>query len=331
MMQHPGWEHPRPKIKPLEMSMKKEKIALGVVSAIACEVLFGFSYLFTKRITDAVSPMTLLSWRFVAAFLIFNLCALTGIVKLDLKGKPLSYLVLIAVFQPVLYFIGETVGIKLTTASESGAVIACIPIAAMLFSAWILKEPPTKLQVAGVGVTAAGILLIVLTRGFEATFNLVGYLMLLLAVVAYSLYSVFAQKAAQFTSVEKTYAMIGFGAIAFTLIAVVEHARAGTLNEFISLPFTSRDFLIAVLYLSIGCSVFAFLLYNIAVATIGTNRAASFVGIFTVVSVAAGVFILKERYTTYQVIGTALVLGGVYLANMAHGSGTPEIESYVQS
>lgn len=309
---------------------KKEKILFGSLCVIFCEVLFGFSYLFTKRITDSISPMTLLSWRFIVAFLLLNICKIAGIIKLDFKNKSISSLFLVAIFQPVLYFVGETIGINLTSASESGTIIACIPIVALLFSALLLKEKPTKLQVTGVSITAIGIILSVLTKGMEATFNPIGYIMLLLAVISYSLYSVFSEKAIEFTSTEKTYVMITFGAVTFTIIALIENLRSGTLKEFFILPFTNLDFLIAVLYLSIGCSVIAFLLYNLAISYIGTNKSASFVGISTIVTIIAGIIILKEKFTILQIIGTVLVISGVYLANVIHGSSKSEEDNCVK-
>lgn len=309
---------------------KTEKILFGSLYAIFCEVLFGFSYLFTKRITDSISPMTLLSWRFIVAFLFLNICMIAGIIKVDFKNKSISSLFLVAIFQPVLYFVGETIGINLTSASESGTIIACIPIVTLLFSALLLKEKPTKLQVTGVSITATGIILSVLTKGMEATFNTIGYIMLLLAVISYSLYSVFSEKAIEFTSTEKTYVMIAFGAVAFTIIAIIENLRSGTLKKIFILPFTNLDFLIAVLYLSIGCSVVAFLLYNLAISYIGTNKSASFVGISTIVTVIAGIIILKEKFTILQIIGTVLVIGGVYLANVIHESSKSEEDNCVK-
>ena len=294
----------------------KEKILTGVLCAVACQVLFGFSFLFTKKITLSISPMTLLSWRFIVAFVLFTACAVTGIVRLDFKNKPLTPLFLIAIFQPTLYFIGETVGIKLTSASESGSVVACIPIVVLLCSALILKEPPTKSQITGVSIAAAGIVLIVLTKGMEATFNPVGYIMLAMAVVSHSLYSVFSQKAAQFTSAEKTYVMVAFGSVIFTSIALTENICNGTLQYFLMLPFTNFDFLAAVAYLGLGCSVAAFIFYNTAITHIGTNRTASFIGISTVVTVIAGIIILKENFSMIQRAGTLLVILGVYLANL---------------
>jgi drug/metabolite transporter (DMT)-like permease len=309
-----------------QVLIKKEQVSLGILCALICQVLFGFSFLFTKKITSSVSPTTLLGWRFIVAFLVLNLCALTGIIKLDFKGKSLLWLLPVAIFQPVLYFIGETVGINLTSASESGTIIACIPIVTLLFSAMILRESATKLQAIGVIVTATGIVTVVLTKGLEATFNPIGYTMLLLAVISHSLYSVFARKATEFTSAEKTYAMMAFGAVVFTNIALAENAKSGTLKQFFSLPFTNLDFLTAILYLGIGCSVVGFLLYNTAITSIGPNRTASFVGISTIVTVTAGIIILKEQYSIFQALGTTLVIGGVYLANVSTQSRKSEIE-----
>ncbi|MEH7374512.1 DMT family transporter [Neobacillus drentensis] len=308
--------------------MKNKKILIGVLCAAIAEIFYGFSYLFTKNITNSVSPLTLLSWRFIIAFIILNICVLLHIIKVNFKNKSIISLISVAIFQPVLYIIGETFGIKLTSASESGTILACIPIVTLLFSALLLKEPPTKLQVIGVGITAIGIITIVVVKGIEATFNPIGYTMLMLAVVSYSLYSVFAQKAEEFTSAEKTYAMMAFGTVVFTIIGLTENVISGTLKDFIFLPFTNGEFLIAALFLGIGGSVITFFLCNIAIASIGTNRAASFVGISTIVSVIAGVIILNEEFSIVQICGTALVIGGVYLANIMIESKKEEIENY---
>lgn len=300
--------------------MEKKKTIKGCLCAIFCEILFGLSYLFTKHATTSVSPLTLLSWRFAIAFLVINLCVALGVVKISLRGKRLLPLFWIAVFQPVIYFVGETVGISLTTASESGAVLSVIPAATLIAGGLILKEKPTKLQAAGVCITMAGVMVCVLSKGMEASFNPLGYLMLLMAVISYSLYSVFSEKAVSFSSAEKTYVMIAFGAVVFTAAALVQNLRTGTLPEFLSAPFTNPALLTAVLYQGIGCSILAFFLYNLAIATIGTNRSASFVGISTVVSILAGVFFLKEQFSTFQAAGAFFVIGGVYLANLTRKS-----------
>ncbi len=294
----------------------KNKAVSGVICAFASEILFGFSFLFTKTATASVSAITLLSWRFLVAFIVINLCILFRLVKVDFRKKSIRPLLVIAIFQPVIYFLGETVGIDLTTASESGTIIAFYPLLTLVCSAWILRHAPTKFQVAGIGIATAGIVLIILTQGMMVSFNPFGYSILFVALFSCSLYSVFSEKAVEFTSAEKTYVMMGLGAVIFTLMALIEHAVNGTMIDYLTLPVRSKDFLIAILYLGIGCSVAAFLLYNTAIANIGSNRAASFVGVSTVVAETASVLILKEHFTVYQIIGTTLVVMGVYSANI---------------
>lgn len=295
----------------------KNKTLIGCVSAAVCEVLFGLSYLFTKQVTASVSAMDLLSWRFMVAFIVMTVCVLTGIIKINLRGKNLRPLILIAIFQPVIYFVAETLGIAGTTASESGSFLACIPVATLIASTLILRKKPQKMQVIGISVTLAGVLCCVLAQGMETSFSAFGYMMLLLAVVVYSLYCVFVEKAEEFSDMEKTYTMVVFGMMVFTSIAVIQHVAAGNFAEYISLPFADMGFLTAILYQGIGCSVLAFFLSNVAIANIGTNRTSSFVGISTVVSILAGVVLLHESFSITQIIGTIMIMGGVYIANAA--------------
>lgn len=297
----------------------KNRVIAGCAATIFCEVLYGLSYLFTKQATETASAVYLLSWRFILAFIVINICIIAGIAKIDLKGKDLRPLFALAIFTPVLYFIGETIGISLTTASESGTFLACIPVVSLICSTLILKIKPTKFQVIGVAITLFGVLVTVFAQGMSVSFSPVGYLMLFIAVTTYSLYAVLSEKAEEFSSVEKTYIMILLGMIFYTAVALVQSIRVGEVAHFITLPFTDRFFLIAIIYLGLGCSVLVFLFYNVAIDLIGTNRAVTFIGISTLVSIVAGVIFLHESFTVYQVVGAVFIIGGVYVANLMGG------------
>ena len=120
------------------MSIKKNSIWVGSLCALGCETLYGLSYLFTKQTADAESALALLGWRFVAALAVMSLCVAMGWIKIRLKGKRLWPLLRVALFCPCLYFIGETVGIRETTVTESGVFLACVPALSLLASAVIL-------------------------------------------------------------------------------------------------------------------------------------------------------------------------------------------------
>ena len=293
-----------------------KKIAIGCLCALGCEVLFGLSYVFTKSASETAGTFELLGWRFLIAFVVMTALVLVGVIKIDLKRKNLKSLFMVALFSPVIYFIGETVGIGNASASESGVFLACIPAASLVASSLILKKKPTKIQIIGIAITLAGVLTTVFAAGVSATFSAVGYAFLTIAVVSYALYSVFVEKASDFSEAEITYLMLAVGAAVFVLVAMIKSIMEGSSTELLTLPFENTSFLIAILYQGIGCSILAFFLSNMAIARIGVNRTSSFIGASTVVSMLAGVVILQENLTAWQIAGAAIIVSGIYTANI---------------
>ena len=296
---------------------------LGLLAPVVASLFFGLSFMFVKQSVDDVSAFTLLAWRFTFAFVAMCICALLGIFKLNLRGKALKPLLLIAIFQPLLYYLGETWGIALTTSSESGTIMGCVPIVTLILSAFVLKEKPTKLQTVSIILSVAGIFAIVLVKGFEASLNPIGYLLLLVAMFSDSFFVIFSSKAAAYTGTEKTFIQSAMGMIVFTGCALVEHGTAGTLGEFIVLPFTNTDFLLSLLYLSVVCSVISFVLFNYGISVIGATRCSSLIILSTVISVFAGVIFLHEPFSWLQGAATVLVLMGVYGANKVPKGAVP--------
>ena len=293
----------------------QNNVILGCLCALGCETLYGLSYMFTKQATEFASAFALLGWRFFVAAVVMTVVVLCGAVKLNLKGKRLKPLLLVALFSPCIYFITETIGISHTTSSESGVFLACIPVVSLIASTLILKKKPAKVQVAGISITLIGVIITVVAVGTSSSLSVIGYALLLIAVTSYALYCVFVDKASEFSGAEITYIMLIAGAVLFVTLAIVEAVTTGAVTELISLPFNKGEFLIAILYQGIGCSVVAFFLSNVAIANIGVNRTSSFIGVATVVSIIAGAVILKETFTSMQIVGAVVIIIGVYVAN----------------
>ncbi len=306
--------------------MGREKWALFI--AVCSEIVFGLSFIFIKMCVDTISVFTLLSWRSITAFTAMTLCALLGIVKIDLRGKDLRPLFLLSLFQPVLYFIMETLGVRFTNASERGTLLSCVPIITMLFSAVFLKDRPNRRQVFFMLISVAGAVMIGTMNGFTASSSAIGYLFLLVAMCSESAYAITSQKIKNFNSAEKTYGMIISGTVVFTGCALIEHGVKGTLREYITLPFHDTGFLICILYLGIGCSVVAFFCANYAISVIGATRRAVFAGLATVTSIVGGVFYLGEPFSFLQGVATVLILIGAYGVNRG-GSGQKPIEKNI--
>ena len=297
--------------------MKDNRVLTGSLCALGCEVLYGLSYLFTKQTAETASPLALLGWRFVVALAAMSLCVALGFIPVRLKGRQLGPLLRVALFCPCLYFIGETVGIRETTVTESGVFLACVPALSLLASTVILKKKPTKRQIVGISITFLGVMMTVIAVGISSSLSPLGYAALMLAVAAYALYSVFVDLAADYTGAEITYVMLCSGAAFYGLLAIGEAAAQGALPELLTLPARNGTFLAAVLYQGVGCSVAAFFLSNAAIAKIGVNKTSSFIGVSTIVSILVGALVLGEPLSLGQMAGAAVIVAGVYTANKA--------------
>ena len=298
----------------MKLSLDKQQL-LGMAAAIGAYALFGLSYVAVRQGVSAVSTLTLLSWRFLLAFLAMLLCRALGIFHVHLKGKPLGLLLLIALLQPVCYYLFETLGIQLTSVSESGTFMASIPLVTLLLMPLLAHEQPTRRQWISIAISVAGIIVVGIAKWAGATLNPWGYGALFLAVISDAVFLNLSRRADAYTGIEKTYVMTLLGAVAFTLGALAENGMKGTLRAYLLLPFQNMQFLLSCLYLSLGCSVGAFILRNAAVARLGPGRTGSFNGICTLVSVLSGVLFLHESFSLLQGVGTLLVLMGVYGAN----------------
>ena len=294
---------------------KNNKILIGCLCALGCETIFGLSYVFTKQATNVASEFAFLGWRFVIAAVFMSLCIVLGLFKVSFKGKRLRSLLVIALCNPAIYYIGETIGISHTTAAESGVILACIPVASLVASTLILREKPVRQQIIGILVTLIGVVITVFAAGMQSSLSVMGYLFLFIAVISYSLYSVYVEKAEDFTGAEITYIMMVSGAILFGILALAEGISTGTMVQLIVLPLHEKGFLVAILYGGICSSILGFILVNTAIALLGVNRTASFIGISTVVSIIAGVLLLGESFSMFQIAGAAVIIAGVYIAN----------------
>ena len=74
---------------------------------------------------------------------------------------------------------------------------------------------------------------------------------------------------------------------------------------------------VSIIYLAVVSSVLAFLLYNYSTSKISAVRSSSFSNIITVVSVLAGIMILKEDFSIWQVLLCIPIILGVWGVNRA--------------
>lgn len=289
---------------------------LPYFTALISAFIFGLSFLFSKMALAVSTPFMLLSFRFLAAFTVMSVLILLKVIKVSYKNKPIKWLIALALAEPVVYFIFETYGINKTASSVGGLMIALIPIAVTILGAYFLKESPTPKQVVSIITSVFGVVLIVVMGSSDSQgTSAIGVILLLGAVLSAAFFSIISRKISKYyTPMEITYFMMFSGAVSFNVISILEHAIRGELSQYFA-PLASTTFVASVVYLGILSSIVAYFLINYSLSKLQASKTSVFSNISTIVSIVAGIVFLNESFKIYHLVGSVLILLGVWGTN----------------
>lgn len=294
--------------------MSSNKQLSGIICALCANIIFGFSFIFSKLALSVTQPLVILSVRFTVAFLFLNILWAFGVFKIKLRGKPKLKLILMGMAQPLCYFIFELYGLSLMSSAVSGVIIALVPVAVIVLSILFLKEKPTAAQGIFTVISIIGVSVMSIISNNGNNNHLLGVILLVGAVICAAVFNILSRSESQaFSPFERTYAMFLIGCVGFNLITLVS-LREKFLPS-IAFALCSPEFLVAIFYLSIISSVLAFLLYNYSTSNISVVQSSSFSNIITVVTVLAGIIILKEKFSALQYLLCGIIIIGVWGVN----------------
>ena len=307
------------------MRMKKNEITL-FLAAVISHVFWGFSFLGTKSALGVVNNdlYLLLSHRFLIAFAVMNLLLLLRVVRVDFRGKwkRIWLPLLMGLMEPVIYFIGEELGVIHSTTIFSGVMIAVIPIVAIFAAIPFLHETPTVGQIVFSFLSVGGVIGIGLLTRSDGQLDWIGVVGLVVAVLSAAAYGILDRGlSAEFTPFERTYLMIAMGAVCFTPIALVR--TRFDMAAFFA-PLAEPRFLLPVLFLSVCCSVVSYFLLSYMATYMTVTRSTVYANLTTAVSVIAGAVILKEPFTWLSAVFCAVILIGIYGVQKFARKGEPE-------
>ncbi len=293
-------------------SNNKQLSAMGM--AFLGNVIFGFSFLFSKTAFSleavTVTPFILLSYRFLLAFLVMNVILAFRPSLLSLRGKKWWRLLLLGLLQPVAYFIFENYALRETNTVLSAVMIALVPVVSLLLGLIFLGEKPTLLQTVCSGVSVLGVALLSLGDSAGGKTSFWVFLLLLGAMLSAAGFNFVSRKtSSEFTSFERTYVMFLLASVVFTTLALIENRNDPAA---LILPLYETEFLVSVGFLGLFSSVFAFFSVNYANTHLPLSRSTAFSNMTTVVSLLAGIFILREKHSALAIVAAVLIVLGVW-------------------
>lgn len=275
---------------------------------VLINVLWGASSIATKEALLQLSAIEVVTLRFaIALAAVFLIALVFDREALRISVRDLPVLVFLSVVGVSLQFILQVTSLVYTTATNFSLLFNLSAVFIMIFGVAFLGERLEKGHMIGTCIAFAGVVLIV-TGGSPdlSAAHLPGDLIGLASAVLFGVYTVAAKRVSRKLRplTILTYTFL-FGMLGLLPVYVF-----GT-------PMTSLSGLNQIswgslLFLALGCSVFAFLVYNHGMSRLRTSDAAITIYVTPLAGVTLAILMLGEALTAFTIAGTALIMMGLY-------------------
>lgn len=289
----------------------KNKDWLYLGSAFLAMFFWSFSFVWFKIAYLAYQPMTVILLRLIlATILLFAFAKFTG--KLQrIRKEDLKTLIMLAFFEPFMYFIGESYGLMYISSTVAAVIVATIPLMTP-FAAWyFFKEKLSAANIAGLLVSFIGVCMVVFTQSLGFAASPLGVALEFLAVLSAIGFAVLLKRltASYNTFTILTYQNL-FGVIMFFPFWLVLES-----SHFTDAGFHPEAFY-AIVKLAVFASAIAFIFFTYSVKHIGVNRTNVFINLIPVFVAVLAFLILGDRLSLQNMIGIGITIVGLFLTQI---------------
>ncbi len=288
--------------------MKTKKTTVHLL-ALMSMLFWGVSYVWSKKVFLVLDPAETVFLR-----LIISVPVLLFIIWITkswqvIKRKHIPLFLASSVFNPFLYFIGESYGLQHVTPTISAVIIATIPVFTPVVAWFLLKERLRPIHITGLIISVIGVLLIMNgNQNSSQEVSIVGILFLFGAVVSAVIQGVMLRK----LTLEYNPLMI-ITVQNFTGIFLFLPLAFLTGNHLKNLAVIPGDIWLYLILLGIFASSLAFVFYTRTVQAFGLSKASLYTNLIPVFTAIFSYFILKEVPGAEKIGGMFLVIFGVIL------------------
>lgn len=305
--------------------MKKVNI-IAYLSVILAMIFWSYTFIWYKIVFEFYNPITVVFFRLIISsiFLFALMYPLKRLQKIQ-KGD-LKYFILVSIFNPFLYFLGESYGVKFVSSTLAAVIIATIPLFTSFTSSFFLNEKITKMNILGILVSILGVGFVIFNKGETIDASPFGIGMLSFAVVAAIGYTLVLKKLTikyNSTTVVTYHNFIGIFLFA-PLFFIIDYP------EFKLIGF-STDAWIPLLKLAIFGSSFAFIFFTFSIKRIGIAKANAFTNLIPVFTAIIAFFVLNEIINMNKITGITLVICGLFLTQIKTSGLRKRIYTYIRS
>lgn len=279
------------------------------VVIILSMVFFSLSFVWFKVANATYGPLTIVLFRLaISAITVFAFIKLTKNLIVP-KKKDLKYLLLLAFFEPFLYFMGESYGLQYISATIAAAIIATIPLVAP-FAAYIFYRDKISIRnVIGILISFFGVTIVIFNISEGITASPIGVLLQFCAVLAAVGYTTVIQKISpRMNNLSIIFYQNMFGAIYFLPIWLIFEK-----DSFFAISFNWES-MFAVIKLALLVSSLAYIFFTYSIRNMGIIKANMFANTIPVFTAIFAWIILGDDLSVQKIIGITIVVAGLFIA-----------------
>ena len=307
-----------------EVSEKSSHHILAYLGICFAVIAWGASFVAARVLLTtetgnpvSLSPTILAAWRFSIASLFFVVPLSVAIVRRQLSLLQLAQMFFLGQVAFSLYFWLQYTGVQKTNASISSIlVVGLIPVVTAFLSQFIGKEHLSLIKFGALLLGFLGVGIIVVeqqTQLMQGSDFLFGSLCLVGNAFAFATYSNLSKRWMQDISpLIMTGGTMLSGAIGLGLLSLTDPIS----NRWGDIIRLDGSQWVALLFLSLGCSVIAYFVYNFALSKISASRVAVYIYFEPVVAVILGVTLLGERLSWQTLCGAVVIGVSVVIVNL---------------
>ena len=293
---------------------------LTILALVGAMVLWASSFVALKYAFIQFDPWFVIFARMAIAsvfVLLFFRKALRG---LEITRSDWKYLLIMALFEPCFYFIFEAEALKNTTASQAGMITALLPIMVAL-GAWFWIRERITIRIIGGGILAfigAVWLSVGAPVSISAPHPIYGNTMEFLAMVTATGYILTMKNLTRkFRPLFLTIFQAFSGTVFFAGLMLVTGTHLP--DRWPIEPTAS------LLYLGIAVTFGAYGLYNYGTSKMPAAQSSLYINLIPVFAVILSWLLLGETFGWSEVIGGAVILTGVGIAQSEKAVHSPEM------
>ena len=292
--------------------MKSHRFLYHIVALLVASI-WGSTFIFTKLLLlGGMTAAQIFVLRFAIAYVLLLAYSLyKGGRLFACSWRHELLMAMLGVVGGSLYFLTENSAMNYTTTTNTSIIVSLCPLFASALIGIVYKSQRlNRIQTIGTLMAAAGMAVVVLNGHFVLHLSPLGDCLAFMACLCWAFYSLLMIPAGKrYNTVFITRKVFFYGLVSMIPYFMVYPGLG------VDIVLSQPKLLANLLFLGCVASMGCFLAWNWVLKKLGAVIVTNYVYFNPVVTVIFAWAILSEQITLYFVLGTALILVGMYLAD----------------